>query len=416
MKGESTMNGTVFKVLIGLAVAGLLAGSWGMGERLIYGLNPVAFGSYVPWGLWVSFYLFFLGLSAGAFLVTTMTYVFGMKRFEVIARLSAFTVLICLLCEVLFITLDLGRMERIYRFLLTPSFSSLMTWMFVFFNAMLLIYALKTYLLARGDLVRRAGEPTRKGRGIYRLLALGRTSYDPSVWARDKRMVRLLSIVSLPVGLIFYGTNGAFFAILMNRPIWNSALTPLLFIMAAILSGGALVTFLTFLFMHDDELIHGLGRAILFVLVTFLFLEAMQFFVGYQTGLAMTVTTLNLIAFGPYWYSFWIVHLLIGSLIPLILLATCPHDSRAVAWACFLIVATFLSVRFNFVIPDLAIYKLEGLEETFFHPRLRTNYVPNLNEWLVSLWVVSLGLLAFLLGTRWLPVLSAEKEGSEHAN
>lgn len=45
------MNGTVFKVLIGLAVAGLLAGSWGMGERLIYGLNPVAFGSYVPWGL-----------------------------------------------------------------------------------------------------------------------------------------------------------------------------------------------------------------------------------------------------------------------------------------------------------------------------------------------------------------------------
>ena len=93
-----------------------------MTQRLLYGLNPVAFGSYVPWGLWVAFYLFFLGLSAGAFLVTTMTYVFRMERFRVIARLSAFTVLICLLCEVLFITLDLGRMARIYRFLITPSF------------------------------------------------------------------------------------------------------------------------------------------------------------------------------------------------------------------------------------------------------------------------------------------------------
>lgn len=45
------MNRTILKVLIWLAVAGLLAGSWGMRERLIYRLNPVAFGSYVPWGL-----------------------------------------------------------------------------------------------------------------------------------------------------------------------------------------------------------------------------------------------------------------------------------------------------------------------------------------------------------------------------
>ena len=158
------MNNTSYNVLIGAAVLGLIAGTWGMTQRLLYGLNPVAFGSYVPWGLWVAFYLFFLGLSAGAFLVTTMTYVFRMERFRVIARLSAFTVLICLLCEVLFITLDLGRMARIYRFLITPSFTSLMTWMFVLFNAMLVIYALKTFFLVRGDLVAWANDETRKGK------------------------------------------------------------------------------------------------------------------------------------------------------------------------------------------------------------------------------------------------------------
>ena len=409
------MNNTSYNVFIGAAVLGLIAGTWGMTQRLLYGLNPVAFGSYVPWGLWVAFYLFFLGLSAGAFLVTTMTYVFRMERFRVIARLSAFTVLICLLCEVLFITLDLGRMARIYRFLITPSFSSLMTWMFVLFNAMLVIYALKTFFLVRGDLVAWANDETRKGSKWYRLLALGRTDYGASDQERDHSRVHLLSVISLPVGLLFYGTNGAFFAILMNRPIWNSALTPLLFIMAAILSGGALITFLVYLFMHDEELMVGLGRAILFVLVTFLFLEVLQFFVGYQTGLVMTVTSLNLIAFGPYWWSFWIIHLLLGSIIPLILLIARPHDSKIVAWSCFLIVITFLTVRFNFVIPDLAVYKLEGLEQTFYHARLRTEYVPNLNEWLVSLWVVSFGLLAFLLGTRWLPVASSKRGEIEHA-
>ncbi len=410
------MSNKSFYFFLCVAVLGLIVGTWGMVERLMYGLNPVAFGSYVPWGLWVAFYLLFLGLSAGAFLVTTMTYVFRMERFKKIGRLSAFTVLIALICEVLFITMDLGRMARIYRFLITPSFSSLMTWMFVLFNAMLVIYALKTFFLVREDLILWANSSNRSGKGLYRLLALGRTTYGDADHERDENRVHVLSMISLPVGLLFYGTNGAFFAILMNRPIWNSALTPLLFIMAAILSGGALIAWLTHIFMRDDELVTGLGRAILFTLVVFLFLEALQFFVGHQTGVTNVVASLNLISSGPYWWTFWFVHLLIGSLVPLLLLIGRPHDPKMVAWACFLIVITFITVRFNFVIPDLAVYKLEGLEHAFVHARLQTQYTPNLNEWLVSLWIVSLGLVAFLLGARWLPVISSERGGMEHAS
>jgi len=54
---------------------------------------------------------------------------------------------------------------------------------------------------------------------------------------------------------------------------------------------------------------------------------------------------------------------------------------------------------------------LQGLESAFVNKRLQTHYIPNLNEWLVSLWVVSLGLLTFLLGTRWLPVVTANRGG-----
>lgn len=404
-----------YRIIMGLALLGLILGSYGIIKRLLFGLNPVAFGSYVPWGLWVAFYLFFLGLSAGAFLVTTMTYVFKMERFERIGPLSAFTVLIALLCEVMFITLDLGQMARIYRFMLTPSFTSLMTWMFVLFNAMLVIYALKTFLLLREKLILWGSDPKRKGYKIYRLLSLGRTHYGILDRKRDENLVHLLSLISLPVGLIFYGANGAFFAILLNRPIWNSALTPLLFITAALLSGGALITFLIHIFQRNDRLVRDLGQVILFLLITFLFLEVIQFFVGYQSGVVSVVTSLNLIAFGRYWWSFWIVHLLIGSLIPLYWLIFKQDQPGKLAWACFLIVITFITVRFNFVIPDLAVYKLEGLENTFFHPRLRTDYIPNLLEWLVSIWVVSLGVLAFLLGARWLPVLATSKGGEEHA-
>jgi len=420
------MNTNWFRGLLALALIGLAFGVYGMYERLFFGLNPVAFGSYVPWGLWVAFYLFFLGLSAGAFLVTILTYVLNLKHFEGIAPLSAFVVLIALICEVQFILLDLGTMHRaFYQFFLTPSFSSLMTWMFVLFNAMLLIYAVKTFLLIRGGLIRRAGENKGPAAKIYALLSLGRRTYTEEMSRRDDRWVHILAWISLPVGLLFYGANGAFFAILMNRPIWNSAMTPLLFVVAALLSGGALVAFLTHVFRQkdpfnpegvcrEDRLCMDLGKVVLFLLAVFLVLEAMQFFVGYQTAKTDIVTSLDLMVKGQGARVFWVVHLLIGSLVPLALLIFGAHSPRAVSWACFLIFITFIAVRYNFVVSDLAVYKLEGLETAFVHSRLTTDYAPNLNEWMVSAWIISTGLIAFVLGIRYLPVLAGWNGGNAH--
>jgi Ni/Fe-hydrogenase subunit HybB-like protein len=409
------MSSKSLNVLTAAAILGLLVGTWGVADRLLHGHLGAAYGSYVPWGIWVVFYLYYVGLTAGAFLITILTYVFQVKRFEKVGRLAAFTVLVALLCELIFIWFDLGHMFRVYRFFVTPSFTSLMTWFFLFTNLMLVIYVLEAFYLLRGDLVAWSRDPSRKGRGLYRLLALGKSSYGAADAESDRRRVRILSILSLPAGLLFYGTNGAFFAILLNRPIWNSAMTPLLFVMAALLSGGALITYLIHVCQPDRELVPYLGRVILYLLAVYLFLEALQFFVGYQTRTYALLSSLNLIAFGPYWWTFWIVHVAVGSILPFGLLLSRPGDSKAVAWACFLIVITFVTVRFNFIIPDLAVYKLEGLEQTFYHQRLRTNYVPSLNEWLLSLWIVSFGILAFLAGTRWLPVLSSSREGVEHA-
>lgn len=378
------------KTAVAVGLLGILVGSYGMFERLAYGLNPVAFGSYVPWGLWVSFYLFFLGLSAGAFLVTTLTYVFGMKGLEALAPISAFTVLVCLLCEGLFILLDLGTVSRaFYQFFLSPSFTSLLTWMLVLFSAMGAIYALKTYLLVRGG---------------------------------ERRLVTLLSWISMPVGLLFYGTNGAFFAILANRPLWNSSLTPLLFIVAALLSGGALITFLSYALLKNESskacigstACIDLGHVLKYLLILFLALEVMQFSVGYVAAKPNLVAVLNYILTGPSWWVFWVVHLLIGSLVPLALLFLSGGDSKKVALAALLIVVTFVAVRYDFVVPEFSVYPLDGLESAFVHPRLSTAYAPNLNEWLVSVWIISLGLLAFTIGVSRIPVLTEANGGKDH--
>jgi molybdopterin-containing oxidoreductase family membrane subunit len=402
------------RYIVLLAILGLIVGSWGMGARLLYGHKYMDYGSFVPWGLWVAFDLFFLGLTAGAYIVTVMTYGFRIRLFAALGPLSVFALLVTLMCEFIIISLDLGHPLRVYRFLLSPNFGSMLFWLVVFIVTMWAIYLPTFYLLLREQLIAWSQDKTKPGQRIFRFLAFGRTSYNEEDRQQDHRRVRTLSYFSMPVGLLFFGMHGAVFAILLNRPLWNGAMTPFLFILAALLSGGALITFLTYCFHPKDELVQPLGRIVLALLATFLFLEGLQFFVGYQSKVPNFVTSLNLIAFGPFWWAFWIVHLLIGSAIPMYILITRPNDSRAVAWACFLVLVTFFAVRLNYLIPDLAVYKLEGLQNAFFHRRLRTDYVPNINEWLVSIWVLSLGLLTFFLGMRWLPVEAAGKGEEEH--
>jgi molybdopterin-containing oxidoreductase family membrane subunit len=402
------------KNLIILTIIGLVVGSWGMYQRLFYGHLGMNYGSFVPWGLWVAFDLFFLGLTAGAFLITILTYVFRIKLLANLGPLAVFTVLVTLMSEFLIISLDLGHPLRTYRFLISPNFGSMLFWLVFFITCMWIIYVPWLFFLIREQLIAWGNDANRPGHRIYRLLALGKTAYTEADRNRDHRRSRWLSYLSLPIGVIFFGAHGAIFAILHNRPLWNSAMLPLIFIMAALLSGGALITFLAYLYQPDDELIHPLGHVVLLILLSFLFLEALQIFVGYQSKITGIVTSLDLIIIGPYWWAFWIVHVLIGSLIPAFLLIKYPENTRMVAAACFLILITFLSVRLNYLIPDLAVYKLEGLQNTFFHQRLRPEYVPNLNEWLVAVWVISLGLLTFLLGTRWLPVVQAGTEEAEH--
>ena len=403
-----------FKNLIIVAVIGLVVGAWGMFQRLAYGHLPMAYGSYVPWGLWVAFDLYFLGLTAGAFIIAVLVYGFRLRLFAPLGPLAVFTVLVTLMCEFIIISLDLGHPLRTYRFLITPSFTSMLTWLVIFIAAMWAINLPWFYLLIREHLIKWAQEEGRPGQRIYQALAFGRTGYTEADRQADQRRVRTLAIISIPVGLIFFGLHGALFAILQNRPIWNSAMTPLLFTVAALLSGGALITFLAYIFYPQEELIDSLGKFVRAFLLMFLLLEVVQIFVGYRGGVTAVVASLDLMISGSYWWSFWIIHLLIGILIPLYLLLWRAHDAKAVALASFLILITFIAVRLDYLIPDMAVYKLEGLQNTFFSRRLRTDYVPNLNEWLVSIWVVSLGLITFLLGTRWLPVITAGKGEEEH--
>jgi molybdopterin-containing oxidoreductase family membrane subunit len=59
----------VQRLAVGAWVLLLLAGIAGVVLRLATGHELAGYGSYIPWGLWVALYAWFVGLSAGAFML-----------------------------------------------------------------------------------------------------------------------------------------------------------------------------------------------------------------------------------------------------------------------------------------------------------------------------------------------------------
>ena len=110
------------------------------------------------------------------------------------------------------------------------------------------------------------------------------------------------------------------------------------------------------------------------------------------------------VLFGQYWYVFWIFHIALGSVIPIILLIRRPSNPIAAATAGGLIALTFLSVRLNLVIPGLITPQLEGLQSAYVDYRLRFEYIPSAFEWSVVAFIVTLAIGLFVIGNRILPL------------
>src|SRR3970282_1278391 len=79
--------GAVWAVALGLGLVGVF---W----RLTSGPEQAGYRSDIPWGLWVAAYVYFIGLSAGAFLISALVYVAGVKQLERIGKLALFTALV----------------------------------------------------------------------------------------------------------------------------------------------------------------------------------------------------------------------------------------------------------------------------------------------------------------------------------
>lgn len=402
------------KILIAIWAIAFVVGVMGVWERIVAGLHPTALGSYVTWGLWISADIYFIGLSAGAFLISSLVYVFQVKKLEPVGKLALFSALLTLFLALLSAWFDIGHMARFYKVFVSPNPRSLMAWIIWLYTAYFLLLLAELRLAIRPDLMRWSTLSDIRGR-LSRILLLGWKEMSHKDLELDRSRLRLLGSIGVPLATAFHGGMGALFATLIARPYWFGPLYPIFFLTGALVSGTALLTALTAFFwpVKDEghrETVAFLGKVLLGLILFDLLLEWAEFSVPAWYGVGKEIDLFEVILFGPYWWVFWISHLFLGTIIPIFLLVRWPKDAKKLGIAGVLVATTYMAVRLNIVIPGFVTPQLRGLEKAYWSPRLTYAYFPSLLEWQVFLFVITLGVALFYLGYRNLPIVQMKEE------
>lgn len=371
------------KVLIPILLVAVALGAVGLWDRLAFGKAHLAFGSYIPWGLWVGLYIYLVGVSGGAFLVTFLHYGLGVASLRRASRYAIPVALSSLGAGLTLVLLDLGQMGRFWYLFTRTSPTSLLGWM---------VWVYSVYALVL----------------VAMLVAMARES---------RGALKGLSFIGFALVVTFGGGEGALFGVLGSKPFWNSGILPIRFLFSAFLSGMGLVAFAAVLFKRwgpdaeDEAATRFLRLALLGLLALNIVVEFAEVSVTLYTGIPAVAEAYRLVMFGTYWWVFWIVQLAMGLLLPTLLLAS-PAGARP-AWLGFaglLIAIGYAGTKQNLVLPGLAIPEFRTLPEAFVHPRLAVTYFPSATEWYLAIGVIGAAALAFVVAIEVLPFLKNHEE------
>ena len=364
-------------------LAALAVGLVGVAQRFLTGHEQADYGSYIPWGLWVGMYIFLAGLSAGLFLIASLDILLKLKAFAGTARMLLLATLVTLGAGLLFIWLDLGHPERVWRVYTNPNFNSVMAqivWAYTAFGVLTLLA----------------------------LLLLLRNARDP--------LLSIVMAVGIPLALFLSSAVGALLGVAAARPFWHVGLFPIQFPVFSVASAAALLLVMVALFGPRES---SQRRQLLWTLaLTSVVLQAVKLFFlwadlsqSYYGGAPQNEEAIEALLFGRYWWAFWFLQIVIGSVLPVAVLIQ-PRLARRPAWALAagaMILGGLVVARMNILLPALVVPQLEELEAAYVNPHLSLDYFPSVMEWQVFVFILALAVGAFLLVYRLIPSATWEE-------
>jgi Ni/Fe-hydrogenase subunit HybB-like protein len=282
----------------------------------------------LQWSVLIVLYPYITGLVAGAFILASLERVFKVEAVRPTYRLALLTALAFLLVAPLPLQLHLGHPERSFEMYLTPHTSSAMAMFgFVYLWYLTVVLLVEVWLEYRADIVRLSKTTTGLWRIIYKALTLGSDNVSAGARAIDDKVGYIVTVIGIPSAFLLHGYVGFIFGSIKANPWWSTPLMPIVFLFSAMVSGIAAVMLLYAASMKvkkmpiDMRCLDTIARYLFYTFVIDFTLEMLDLI--HRTYEAdESFRSLDFMVHTRLWGSQVILQILLGTLVPLALLAS----------------------------------------------------------------------------------------------
>jgi len=368
-----------------------------------FGLSITNLTDLVPWGMWITIDLSSIAVSAGAFSLCVGVYLFGLKRYEPIARTATFVGLIGYTMAMLALILDIGRPDRFWKALVFWNTHSLM-WevtMCVMLYLTVLVFETMPILASFEWLRKKYPRIAEKMEKVHH--------YAP-----------VLAIIGLGLSSLHQSSLGAMYGVIKARPIWYKPEMAVLFMFSAIVGGIAITLLASMLSSKltpkakvNDILIERVAHFLGYLMIGYLYFRFWDWLAQTYTYEPGRTEAFELLTKGTLSFNFWFGEMIFGALLPTLILLYKP-TRLSPFWRMLglaMIVGGVVAFRFDTnIVGFLAVISYLPGEAMVSY----TSYTPSLVEWAAGLGIIAYGLLAFSLGVKYLRVVDHRLTSEAH--
>jgi len=393
--------------ILGFLVVTCLFGAWGY--MIFKGMGVAGINRPVFWGLFISNFVFWIGISHAGTFVSAILRVFKAEFRRPFTRAAELMTTFGLAAGATYPLIHLGRVWTFYFMIpypnqrgLWPNFHSPLTWDLIAITTYLLGSTMYLILPLIPDAAMVRDNTTGWRHLFFRLLSLGWRGTETE-WKHLHTAIKIFAWVIIPVMFSVHTIVSWDFAVSVT-PGWHSTIFGPFFIAGAVFSGVSAVTMILFLiqltmpklrYFIRGEHFDSLGKLVLvfsFVWAYFYFNEIM---VEWYGGEEVHHILMSAITQGPnawLWYLMLICNLAIPTLL-------WSKRIRRNPWTMFTI-AFFINI-------GMYIERVIIVPITLSHGRFPFNwgsYTPRV-ELLISLGSLALFLLLYALASRVIPLI-----------
>ncbi len=204
---------------------------------------------YIYWSIQIVMYPFMTGLVAGAFVLSSLYHVFGIKQLKEMARFALVFSFALLFVAPMPIVLHLQYPLRGINVMMTPHFTSAIAAFGIVFSTYGAIVASELWFMYRKHFVDTSlALKAKTDRSlveniqylVFTALTLGAFDVSEEALKKDEKAIKILAGIGIPVACFLHGYAGFIFGSVKANALWMTPLMPVIFIMSAVVSGIAL--------------------------------------------------------------------------------------------------------------------------------------------------------------------------------